>query len=157
MVGNKLSQTRRRAGWSLLAVVVGGLVWVATPGLPIFWGPHASAAAKAQGLALFEHEWTAEDPIAGGDGLGPVFNGRSCVACHFQGGVGGGGGNQHNVVSFELMPTRERPLLKGGLIHAFAIDNKYTEKFGTLRTMFPVIKGSVRQEDGCHYVLSTLR
>ena len=26
-----------------------------------------------------------------GDGIGPVFNAKSCVACHFQGGVGGAG------------------------------------------------------------------
>ena len=125
MVGNTLSQTRRRVGWGLMVAVVGGFVWAATPGLPILWGPRASAESKAAGLTLFEHEWTAHDPIAKGDGLGPVFNGRSCVACHFQGGVGGGGANQHNVVSFELLPTRDRPTLKGGLIHAFAIENRF--------------------------------
>ena len=150
MADNRLSATRRRAGWGMMAAVVGAFIWAATPGLPILWGPRASAESKAAGLALFEHEWTAHDPIAGkGDGLGPVFNGRSCVACHFQGGVGGGGANQHNVVSFELMPTRDRPLLKGGLIHAFAIENKYTEKLGTLRALFPVIPGSVQAEGHC--------
>ena len=46
---------------------------------------------KAVGQALFEHEWTPNDPLAEGDGLGPVFNAKSCVACHFQGGIGGGG------------------------------------------------------------------
>ena len=152
MVGNSLSQGRRRVGYGLMISVVAGLAWAATPGLPILWGPRASASVRAAGLSLFEHEWTPHDPIAGGDGLGPVFNGRSCVACHFKGGVGGGGENQHNVVSFELMPTRERPLLKGGLIHAFAVENKYTEQFGTLRTMFPVILGSVRQEGVCNQV-----
>jgi len=149
MVGNSLSEARKRVGYGLMAMIVGGLFWAATPGLPIWWAPRASAETKAKGMELFEHEWTAHDPIAKGDGLGPVFNGRSCVACHFQGGVGGGGGNQHNVVSFELMPTQERPILKGGLIHAFAIENKYTEKLGTLRDMFPVIPGSVRIEGNC--------
>ena len=149
MVENKLSATRRRVGWGLMAAVLGGFAWAASPGLPILWAPRASAAVKAAGMELFEHEWTAHDPLAKGDGLGPVFNGRSCVACHFQGGVGGGGANQHNVVSFELLPTRDRPMLKGGLIHAFAIENKYTEKLGTLRTMFPVIAGSVRVEGNC--------
>ena len=148
-MGNSLSEARKRVGYGLMASIVGGLVWAATPGLPIWWAPRASAETKAKGMELFEHEWTAHDPIAKGDGLGPVFNGRSCVACHFQGGVGGGGGNQHNVVSFELMPTKERPVLKGGLLHAFAIENKYTEKFGTLREMFPVIPGSVRIEGNC--------
>ena len=152
MMGNSLSQMRRRVGWGLMASVLGGFAWAATPGLPILWAPRASAEAKAAGLELFEHEWTAHDPIAGGDGLGPVFNGRSCVACHFQGGVGGGGANQHNVVSFELLPTSERPLLKGGLIHAFAIENKYTEQLGTLREMFPIEEGVVRVEGQCKQI-----
>lgn len=149
MVGNALSQTRRRIGIGLTALVATGMAWAASPGLPVLWGPHASAGAKAAGLALFEHEWEPHDPIAGGDGLGPVFNGRSCVACHFQGGVGGGGANQHNVVSFELLPTKSRPTLKGGLIHAFAVENRFTEKLGTLRTMFPVIPGSVQLRGNC--------
>lgn len=153
MVGNTLSRARRRVGWLMTAGLSFGLAWAATPGLPILWGPRASAEAKAGGLALFEHEWQVQDPIAKGDGLGPVFNGRSCVACHFQGGVGGGGANQHNVVSFELMPTAERPTLKGGLIHAFAVENKFTEKLGTLRTMFPVIPGSVRVEGNCQVLV----
>ena len=33
----------------------------------------------------------------GGDGLGPVFNDTSCVACHNQGGAGGGGPASKNV------------------------------------------------------------
>jgi CxxC motif-containing protein (DUF1111 family) len=33
----------------------------------------------------------------GGDGLGPVFNGSSCVACHHLGGVGGAGGVDRNI------------------------------------------------------------
>ena len=40
---------------------------------------------------MFEREWQPNDPLAHGDGLGPVFNAKSCAACHFQGGVGGGG------------------------------------------------------------------
>jgi CxxC motif-containing protein (DUF1111 family) len=129
------------------------MVWVATPGLPIFWAPRASAEVKARGLSLFEHEWQVHDPIAKGDGLGPVFNGKSCVACHFQGGVGGGGASQHNVVSFELLPTAERPQLKGGLIHAFAVENRYTEQLGTLKSLFPVIPGSVRVEGNCQILV----
>ena len=41
------------------------------------------------GLDLFTHEWQPNDPLChGGDGLGPVYNQTSCVACHGQGGVG---------------------------------------------------------------------
>ena len=44
------------------------------------------------GLDLFTHEWQPSDPLChGGDGLGPVYNETSCVACHGQGGVGGVG------------------------------------------------------------------
>lgn len=153
MVGNTLSQTRRRVGYGLSTALTFGLVWALTPGLPILWAPRAGAEAKAHGEELFEHEWQVHDPIAQGDGLGPVFNGRSCVACHFQGGVGGGGANQHNVVSFELLPTKDRPTLKGGLIHAFAVENRFTEKLGTLRTLFPVIPGSVRVEGNCQVLV----
>lgn len=47
---------------------------------------------EEHGRALFEHEWTVDDPLSsGGDGLGPVYNATSCVACHNQGGVGGAG------------------------------------------------------------------
>jgi len=149
MVGNSLSEARRRIGYGLTTLLAAGAAWAASPGLPVYWAPRAGAEAKATGLVLFEHEWRPHDPLAGGDGLGPVFNGKSCVACHFQGGVGGGGNNQHNVVSFELLPTADRPQLKGGLVHAFAVSNKFTEQIGTLRTMFPVIPGSVRVEGNC--------
>jgi CxxC motif-containing protein (DUF1111 family) len=44
------------------------------------------------GKELFHREWIPNDPRArGGDGLGPVFNESSCVSCHNQGGSGGGG------------------------------------------------------------------
>ena len=98
MVGNALSRTRRRIGAGLTVVLGFGLAWALTPGLPILWAPKASAEEKARGMELFEHEWQVHDSLAKGDGLGPVFNGKSCVGCHFQGGVGGGGANQHNVV-----------------------------------------------------------
>jgi hypothetical protein len=155
MVGNSLSQARRRVSIGLALVLSFSIAWVATPGLPIWsWrAPRASAEEKARGGDLFEHEWQVHDPIAKGDGLGPVFNGKSCVACHFQGGDGGGGASQHNVVSFELLPTKDRPQLKGGLIHAFAVENKYTEQMGTLRSLFPVIPGSVRVEGNCQVLV----
>ena len=52
----------------------------------------------AEGRRLFERVWQAKDERSrSGDGLGPVFNDRSCKACHHQGGTGGGGGNANNV------------------------------------------------------------
>jgi CxxC motif-containing protein (DUF1111 family) len=49
------------------------------------------------GKQLFERKWTANDPVAKGDGLGPLFNATSCVECHIQGGVGGAGPNELNL------------------------------------------------------------
>jgi|GEM_PF-515105 len=50
------------------------------------------------GRRLFTREW--EPALAGpesGDGLGPLFNARSCAECHHQAGVGGGGSADHDV------------------------------------------------------------
>jgi CxxC motif-containing protein (DUF1111 family) len=60
-----------------------------------------------EGRDLFQKVWThdASKP-AGGDGLGPLYNADSCVACHHQGGPGGGGPNEVNVV---LLTTGGRP------------------------------------------------
>jgi len=44
-----------------------------------------------------------------GNGLGPVFNAVSCVACHKQGGVGGSGGLEANVITLGIV-TRPVPL-----------------------------------------------
>ena len=50
------------------------------------------------GKELFHRDWLPNDPRAhGGDGLGPVFNETSCVACHNQGGIGGGGAAANNL------------------------------------------------------------
>jgi CxxC motif-containing protein (DUF1111 family) len=76
------------------------------------------------GEVLFKHEWQPNDPLCGGgDGLGPVYNAASCVACHHQGGAGGAGGLQHNVTSFTVefsvgvgsRSTRE------GVVHAHGV------------------------------------
>jgi len=48
------------------------------------------------GRELFERVWEPKESDTG-DGLGPLFNERSCVACHALGGVGGGGPNSKNV------------------------------------------------------------
>ena len=50
----------------------------------------------AEGRTLFERTWSPRNPQLGNDGLGPLFNGRSCVVCHNQGGVGGGGDASFN-------------------------------------------------------------
>ena len=53
---------------------------------------------KISGAELFAREWLPNDPRShGGDGLGPVFNDSSCIACHNQAGAGGGGPKSKNV------------------------------------------------------------
>lgn len=57
----------------------------------------------AVGLDWFTHQWKPKDKVArGGDGLGPMFNARSCAECHSQGVVGGGGGVERNVQIFAV-------------------------------------------------------
>jgi CxxC motif-containing protein (DUF1111 family) len=54
--------------------------------------------AVQDGQALFTRTWSEGDeqsPL--GDGLGPLYNDTSCMACHNQGGAGGAGARQKNV------------------------------------------------------------
>jgi CxxC motif-containing protein (DUF1111 family) len=58
-----------------------------------------------EGRELFLREWTAGDSRShGGDGLGPVYNDTSCVACHNAGGPGGGGPSSKNVDIISAFP-----------------------------------------------------
>ena len=72
--------------------------------------PASRKVAKAiSGREIFLREWLPNDPRShGGDGLGPVFNETSCVACHNQGGVGGSGseGKNVNVISSIRVPNQ---------------------------------------------------
>jgi CxxC motif-containing protein (DUF1111 family) len=58
---------------------------------------HAQTEPASSGQRLFEREWTANDSQAAFDGLGPLFNASSCLACHRLGGTGGAGTNENNV------------------------------------------------------------
>ena len=60
--------------------------------------PDPDPATVAAGRELFHREWLPMDPRShGGDGLGPVYNESSCVACHNLGGPGGAGASIKNV------------------------------------------------------------
>ena len=48
------------------------------------------------GQKLFVRDWT-KHKLERGDGLGPMYNAVSCVACHKAARIGGSGGSQHNV------------------------------------------------------------
>ncbi len=59
----------------------------------------------ARGSVLFSKEWVSNDPMShGGDGLGPVYNETSCVACHGLGAPGGAGPENKNVVLVTSAP-----------------------------------------------------
>jgi mono/diheme cytochrome c family protein len=149
MYTSRLGRTRHRVAAAMFGLATFGVLWNFAPGLPVLRAPRASAEVRAAGLKLFEHEWQPHDPSARGDGLGPVFNARSCVECHFQGGAGGGGDNKHNVMAFEAFPTQDRPEVKGGLIHRYAVANHFLEGRGELNKFFPIIPGGTRVEGGC--------
>lgn len=139
-----------------LMVVFGlGLAWHFSPGLPVMFGPYASASTKQAGYELFVHEWQPNDPLSHGDGVGPVFNANSCVACHNQGGAGGGGDNSHNVHNFQVLPSSRDPEFHEGTVHAEAIGTQFVETFQMVRDRFPIIRGSVttRTENHCTYTV----
>jgi CxxC motif-containing protein (DUF1111 family) len=146
---NVLARSRRRVGIGLSVLSVSWVVWMLTPGVPVLWAPRVDASVREAGLALFEHEWAPGDPLAAGDGLGPVYNERSCVACHFQGGVGGGGAAKQNVASFEALPAPGHSDVQGGVVHSFAVSMDCRETPAGLHDFFPVVKGGLKIVGGC--------
>ena len=69
--------------------------------------PETAQAAVRLGEELFHREWVAGDARSpSGDGLGPVYNETSCVACHNLGGAGGAGPSTKNVVVLTAVSGR---------------------------------------------------
>lgn len=149
MTRSSLAAKRNWAAVGLGAVVVAGLAWHFSPGLPVLFGPSASASTKKLGHELFVKEWAVNDPLAHGDGLGPVFNDRSCVACHNQGGVGGGGDNSHNVTNFHVVPGGANMEFIDGTVHANAASPQFMESFELVRKKFPVVRGRIEVINHC--------
>jgi CxxC motif-containing protein (DUF1111 family) len=124
--------------------------------------PTVDPGMAQAGEVLFKHEWKEKDPLAnGGDGLGPVFNARSCVECHRQGGPGGSGGLSHNVTTFIKQPVRGGPVQQG-VIHAFATDRRYLETLAMLspelpNTSRPTLEQVVRLEGRTEHCLAMPR
>ncbi|MFK8112474.1 MAG: di-heme oxidoredictase family protein [Rubripirellula sp.] len=115
---NKLFSTLRcnRFGqWFCIAVACG-------------WSANVLAVSPGtiqQGRTLFERNWPTGNPTISSDGLGPLFNGTSCVACHHQGGVGGSGDARFNAQAIGI----ERYQFSG-LIRA-------QDKVGLISNFFP--------------------
>jgi CxxC motif-containing protein (DUF1111 family) len=84
---------------------------------------------------LFVREWVPEDPRSrSGDGLGPVYNDRSCFNCHDHGGAGGAGAADKNI---ELITPRKADGSSGpanpGFFYAFSFNyggNGFEYHFG---------------------------
>jgi CxxC motif-containing protein (DUF1111 family) len=104
--------------WYLLI----GVVVLAPAGVRLLTWPSSrrqalDPAIVHAGETLFHHEWKPNDPLASGDGLGPVYNATSCVACHNQGGPGGAGGREHNVTTFVVSEFRPKgTMVTNGLV-----------------------------------------
>ncbi len=95
-------------------------------------------AAVMNGKVLFTHEWKPNDPLAsGGDGLGPVFNATSCVACHQQPILGGSSGLEHNVTNFIAADHRHGQFQ--GVVHAMATRPEYQETLAQVDPGLPAI------------------
>jgi CxxC motif-containing protein (DUF1111 family) len=77
------------------------------------FGGHDRALAQGHvvqdpGEALFNRSWVSNDiECLPGDGLGPMHNATSCVACHWQGEVGGGGPSENNVDLLSIVREKE--------------------------------------------------
>jgi len=129
----------RPAHWVLLVLVL-------APAWKVFewaWGTRpktVSAKAVQLGASLFSHRWTPNDPLAAGDGLGPVFNANSCVDCHNQGGVGGGGSLEKNVTVYGIPANHATPrgLPPAGVVHQKAVRREFQE---TLSQVHPGLPG----------------
>jgi CxxC motif-containing protein (DUF1111 family) len=93
--------------------------WFAAPAGADPWSDKQKESLAA-GKELFTREWLHGDKRShAGDGLGPVFNARSCAACHNQGGVGGAGPKQNNatIVSAFVQLDRGPVTISGVAVH----------------------------------------
>ncbi len=77
----------------------------------------------------------------GGDGLGPVFNANSCLACHRQGGAGGSGPFETNVNLFTVRPQAAWGGAAGtprqGVVHTQAVSPAFQETFAHVSPALP--------------------
>lgn len=92
------------------------------------------AEERARGELLFAKEWVANDPMSrGGDGLGPVYNETSCMACHGLGAPGGAGPESKNVVLVSATAPNKEAAAALARIHPGFRDSRslVLHRFGT--------------------------
>jgi CxxC motif-containing protein (DUF1111 family) len=94
-------------------------------------------AEVAAGKELFNHVFTPNDPLTKGDGVGPVYNAASCVACHYQGGVGGSGSLKENVTTYRAFANGRGSSTITGILHAEAISPDFLETMDKLEKGLP--------------------
>jgi CxxC motif-containing protein (DUF1111 family) len=111
-----MSANRFRSRWGTLSIVLvaAGLspsLAAAGDALPADPAGSIASGSVSAGKELFERKFAAGEMASRrGDGLGPVFNHVSCVACHLQGGIGGGGPIDVNVqILSAQLTTGARP------------------------------------------------
>jgi CxxC motif-containing protein (DUF1111 family) len=97
--------------------------------------PEPTEAQIQSGRDLFLKRWKQADfATPTGDGLGPVFNGRSCAECHGMIGPGGAGTNEHNVDLLSVTPPNQKNLDRKMFAERMtAIHPAFTADFGSVR------------------------
>ncbi len=94
-------------------------------------GDGKQAPPFERGRDLFITNWKPNlEADAKSDGLGPLYNEISCVACHKQGGIGGSGENEKNVV----LLTRLTPV--ASLVQRVFGDNSAPADLGAVHPAF---------------------
>jgi CxxC motif-containing protein (DUF1111 family) len=95
--------------------------------------PEVSTHDLTAGRDLFLHSWVEDDAWSvDGNGLGPIFNARSCVACHMQGGLGGAGPRSRNVDP-DLIDRHARLVDRSDVLAALtalSVDDTVSNVFG---------------------------
>jgi CxxC motif-containing protein (DUF1111 family) len=135
------SLSRSKPSWGLL-VAIGLFAVPVWKGIEPFWraAPRSVSLEDARlGRDLFTHRFTERDPLTGGDGLGPVYNGTSCVECHNQGGVGGGGSLDSNVTVFGLAKPHPGGLPRSGVVHRHATAAGLQETLRQVHSSLPAV------------------
>jgi CxxC motif-containing protein (DUF1111 family) len=109
-MSRRIGTSQNRHFWTRPALLGGafllGVTVLGVGGLRAADTGKPSADQQVLGRALFEREWLPGDSRThGGDGLGPVYNDSSCIACHNLGGNGGGGPASKNVDIVTASPS----------------------------------------------------
>jgi CxxC motif-containing protein (DUF1111 family) len=104
----RLDETAMKSTRSHLMLMLGAwlmILWAGAAGADR--PPHGRLSREYyEARGLFEKLWVpGETSAAGGDGVGPLFNERSCVGCHNLGGTGGAGDNSKSVTILSALPA----------------------------------------------------